>query len=122
MIELIENGNWWVDPVNDNAWSKESFTRNQASNAAMTLENCTGCKNCIDCSNCQCCVNCNNCRGCDRCTHCIDCEECSNCTGCRGCDRCKACDDCIECMDSLDLNDGYGEVSKCSLELCGEED
>ena len=80
---MILVNNKWTDK-NENTWSANIYTEEEARIKSESLLNCTRCYNCSDCSYCSCCT---------RCSDCSDCSGCSYCTDCTGCTRCSWCTD-----------------------------
>ena len=89
----IEDG--YLYDKNNNSWSLEIHSIEEAIKASKSLVDCYGCQ---DCTECERCLNCKNCRDCAHCHHCTDCESCNICHKCK---NCKACGDCVGCRDCL---------------------
>jgi hypothetical protein len=92
-LKLIENNLveesdiFWIFP-NSNVYYKDSFTKEQAESAYLTLDNCENCMDCISCKNCT------DCRDCENCIDCLDCSQSKNCISCKGCKFCEDCENC----------------------------
>ena len=72
---LVETDKYWKD-FNNNKWSKNRYSYEEALEYSRTLVNCRNCINCLDCRNCK------------NCTDCIDCSCCTGCCNCFGCVFC----------------------------------
>jgi hypothetical protein len=68
----------WFDE-NDNQFSFDRYTYEQAVKASRSLKNC---ELCYDCENCENCVECAECKNCVNCVNCTYCENCINCENC----------------------------------------
>ena len=90
-MRLLENR--WYDEDN-NSWSADTNTEEQALEKSNTL---TNCRDCMDSSYCSRCSGCSDCSGCSRCSGCSGCSDCSDCSGCSGCSRCSYGSDCSYC-------------------------
>lgn len=97
---VVERDGMFIDS-NDNAWSGEKYTKEEAERESATLINCFKCLDCCDCVNCNGCINC---EACQSCFVCHDCVRCKYCKKCRECDACELCCECEYC--SLSKN-GY---------------
>jgi hypothetical protein len=67
-----ECGKYWVDD-NNNSWSVDYHTIEQAMKYSKSLIDCSYCCDCSYCRYCRDCIDCSNCRYC---------RDCSNCSGC----------------------------------------
>ena len=72
---LFGSKDYWID-ANQNHWSADKYTSEQAAAASKTMK---------------------------QCARCLDCEECTNCTDCHLCFRCEDCDHCLGCEDCRGL-------------------
>lgn len=70
-----ENG-YWIDE-NNNKWSVEKFSEEEAIKASKSLKYCT---DCVNCEYCKYCTDCKECFNCNYCTDCKDCIDCNYCT------------------------------------------
>ena len=68
---MILINNKWTDK-NENYWSANIYTEEEARIKSESLLNCTRCYNCSDCSDCSGCSYCTDCTGCTRCSCCTD--------------------------------------------------
>ena len=99
---MRENELYWIDE-NNNKWSKNSNTKEQAETKSKSLKNCSncsgcsGCSDCSDCSDCSYCSDCSDCSDCSHCSYCSDCSDCSYCSDCSHCSHCSYCSDCSDC-------------------------
>ena len=95
--------NRWIDD-NNNSWSADFYTKEQAEKYSKSLidcRDCSGCRACRDCSGCRYCSDCSDCigcSGCHGCSGCIGCRYCSGCSDCRDCSGCIGCRDCSGCI------------------------
>ena len=112
--------NFWLDSKNNNKWSSEKYSEEEAEKLSRSLQdceacedckNCESCKNCRecwdcryckDCHKCQDCQNCRYCRNCEKCKNCQDCQYCENCENCRNCRNCQNCGECWNCIKCRD--------------------
>ena len=96
----IEDG--YLYDKNNNSWSLEIHSIEEAIKLSGTLVDCQNCRNCENCRNCKDCRGCYSCQDCKGCWHCFDCKGCRNCEdcdGCRECNECRNCKNCNECED-----------------------
>ena len=73
MLYLFQNS--WTD-YNNNQWSANIYTKEEAEELHHSL---WGCTNCVNCKDCMYCAGCINCTGCTTCVKCKDCVNCYNC-------------------------------------------
>ena len=71
---MRENELYWIDE-NNNKWSKNSNTKEQAETKSKSLKNCSHCSDCSDCSGCSGCSDCSDCSYCSDCSDCSDFKE-----------------------------------------------
>ena len=62
-MELILKDGYYVDS-NNNKWSADKYTLEQAIEVAKTLVDCTYCIDCEDCKDCNDCKDCKDCNDC----------------------------------------------------------
>ena len=74
---MIDVGEFWIDK-NNNFWSKDYYTIDQAKKHSESLKNCYNCQDCQSCRNCQDCQDCQFCQFCRFCRNCQDCRNCHN--------------------------------------------
>jgi hypothetical protein len=89
---------------NNNKYSKNKYTKEEAIIANATLVDCTNCINCIKCYTCDDCDTCIDCYNCYSCYKCYDCKDCPDCYDCNDCYYCKDCIDCIYCIKCTECN------------------
>ena len=94
---LVETDKYWKD-FNNNKWSKNRYSYEEALEYSRTLVNCRNCINCLDCRNCK------------NCTDCIDCSCCTGCCNCFGCVFCIRATDQHHYMEKPS-NNGYWDDS-----------
>jgi|GEM_PF-3294948 len=100
---MILINNKWTDK-NENYWSANIYTEEEARIKSESLLNCTRCYNCSDCSDCSGCSYCTDCTGCTRCSWCTRCYNCSDCSDCSGCSYCTDCTGCTRCSCCTDFH------------------
>ena len=76
MYKFLKECDTYYHYENNNRYSKEHCTREQADVAVKTL---IDCENCYDCKACENCYNCKACYDCRNCRHCCMCHYCKNC-------------------------------------------
>ena len=88
--------NRWIDD-NNNSWSADFYTKEQAEKYSKSLIDCRDCSGCSDCRDCSGCIGCRDCSGC---RYCSDCSDCIGCRACRDCSGCRYCSDCIRFVNN----------------------
>lgn len=102
-IKTSPDKEYWIEAETGNRWSKDMYSKAEATNLSKTLIRCSYCTDCRDCSfcvGCDACTQCNYCMECSRCKSCCFSYGCSACTDCRSCWNCATCTDCSYCKDS----------------------
>ena len=95
MSKLTLKNGYYFDE-NNNSWSAEKYTLEEATEASATL---VACVDCVDCRDCRACRACRACVGCGYCHYCVGCGYCRYCRDCRSCRDCRDCVGCLACRD-----------------------
>lgn len=98
--KTIGNTEYWVDE-NNNWWSKENYTKEQAEKALESLVDCYHCIDCVDCWYCFQCIRCDGCDNCMLCTASKSCNACMQCYKCTKCEDCHSMCDCKNCKGCM---------------------
>lgn len=106
-MELKETPVCWIDD-NNNKWSKDKFTKEEAQRCSAGLHQCVDCVDCEDCHFCSGCGNCVSCYYCSASNGCVNCAHCSYCF------RLSGGNYAVNCSDSKNLTFCYRVVEGVS--------
>ena len=101
---MKRENDYWEDE-NQNKWTCNLYTKEQAQIYSNTLYKCRECIDCKDCENCEYGINLRNCENCEYCEDCEYCEYCKYCKygknlrNCKNCEYCENCENCKNCED-----------------------